>query len=858
MDRHTGIMLCMISALLIAPISIQTFDVHAWQDGSGAMHKAQGSQVTHYTSNVVWPVLAIPAHAETDSELSVMTDKSEYIPGETVRITGQTDTTLPFEGFAFRVVDPTGSTIVSGNLFPINGKFSTSVFMTTIQPAYGTYTVTGTYSDQAAMATFVLVPDSKEDELISLHTDKEVYGLGETVSVTGRLNDLWVGSLDITVQQTRNIALGTGGAAGGTAFKILDVVRLEGDGRFKYEFAIPDGNAGLGDYWIKVSQSVGSAAKSILVSKEPDMHEQPDTPISVSTDRTEYSPGDSMLIDGKIADPDPSPNPETNLVKLSISKSSDGIMLREFTAIPEPSGRFAFETSMVSTAYAPGQYTLVATHKDLAASATFEVVDSLAEDWAGIQLDKAVYGLNETVHLTGTLPPRGEHTVAISIIKPDGAIVNSGAVVDSQKFSWKWQTPISEVQPSIKGHDDRSVLASNIGIYKVMVSSGTFKEEILFKVSTSPETDSIPQEQLEISIEKSVYSLGEDLEVSGTILAREQRASDTVIPDRVRVTVAPDQFSSRHIHEAMLYPDRNGNFETTFKIPANVFNEGRYNVKATYIDLAAEVPFDVVNDFTIGTDGDVTFLLATDKAEYGPGELVTMTGNPSRLAYIEGIKIGVIKESKAGTDCGPLLCGNQYVPATGIMPNPTGSFAFEFRLDDSPYVTGTYEIIADTVFETKSVTFKVLADTTILRPDRPEVEKASRIPDAEITVRTASKVIEDGTVYPRTLSGSLVTPLPTSQFNVNLMVSHESGTCVVGPHIFCHIQESTGGNGTDYEMVEIDGMPFKVRYNGPDARVEKFEILPHDMFAALPESDWEIQALKDGQWSRFYYKVELW
>ena len=62
------------------------------------------------------------------------------------------------------------------------------------------------------------------------------------------------------------LALGTGDQlGGGSVLKILDVVRMDGDGKFQYTFTIPDTDTRLGDYKIKVAKDVGSASK--IVSK---------------------------------------------------------------------------------------------------------------------------------------------------------------------------------------------------------------------------------------------------------------------------------------------------------------------------------------------------------------------------------------------------------------------------------------------------------------------------------------------------------------------------------------------------------------------------------------------------------------
>ena len=61
--------------------------------------------------------------------------------------------------------------------------------------------------------------------------------------------------------------------------------------------------------------------------------------------------------------------------------------------------------------------------------------------------------------------------------------------------------------------------------------------------------------------------------------------------------------------------------------------------------------------------------------------------------------------------------------------------------------------------------------------------------------------------------------------------------------------------GDDISIDPLHGINLKVRYSGPDARVEKFSILPESTTAMLPDSVWDIQVVKDDQVSRLYYKI---
>ncbi|MBI2127762.1 MAG: lamin tail domain-containing protein, partial [Nitrosarchaeum sp.] len=375
---------------------------------------------------------------QEDSVLSLATDKLEYLPGSTLSITGFTTKVIPFEGLKFTIKDPNGKIISTGSLYPTNGKFSTNVFLTTVNPVYGKYQITGEYFDKSTLAFFEVIQDTKEEKPISLWTDKEAYGLGETVTVTGRLNNVWVGFMDLEILQTRNAALATSTLGGSTSgFKILDMVKISGDGSFTYSFKIPDDDIRLGDYKISVSKEVGYVSKSIHVVTNADEYVASTDPLSLSTDKTIYDLGDTMTIEGFIANPATSSTYQTASVKISIShkdgspieivgtSKGEGAQTRlenglivayEFTAVPDPSGRFSIQANVSQKLFTEGSYKIKAEYRGLVKTINVGIVDPLKLDNSALlALDKQVYGLGETVLLTGLLPPTGDNSVKISL-----------------------------------------------------------------------------------------------------------------------------------------------------------------------------------------------------------------------------------------------------------------------------------------------------------------------------------------------------------------------------------------------------------------------------------------------------------
>jgi hypothetical protein len=135
------------------------------------------------------------------------------------------------------------------------------------------------------------------------------------------------------------------------------------------------------------------------------------------------------------------------------------------------------------------------------------------------------------------------------------------------------------------------------------------------------------------------------------------------------------------------------------------------------------------------------------------------------------------------------------------------------------------------------------------------IEKVNRISDNLISITTQEKIIDEQSVKPRVISGSMITMSKDNLLDVNLRVVSESGICIIGPADECLVSESTRKPGQIFEVVEIDGLNLNVRYSGPDVRLEKFSISPLSSDDFLPDSNWNVKVIKDDEISRFYYKI---
>ena len=815
----------------------------------------------------------IAQETKEDSSVRITTDQSQYLPGNVVILSGHTSETIPFAGMELTINDSNDDTVYSGTIYPIDGKFSTTFFITTVNPALGEYVINAEYGDKIISAIFEVVEDVKEDVPISLWTDKEAYGLGNLVNISGRLNHVWIDTLDIEIVHTKQSSILTSGGSD-SGFKILDSVRIQGDGSFSYDFTVPQSDLRLGDYRIIVSKDIGSASKVIHVVSNPEDFVASSEPITVHLDKINYSFGETMNVTGFIENPfGTSSYVSGTPVKISISNNdgspleiigvpegtkriSDGVVVAyEFTAIPDASGSYSTQIDIIKNIFVDGDYLLHVEYLEHANSVMFSVSDLLALDGGQpiISIDKEVYGLSEVVVLEGVTPPIGAAAVDISVTKPDGSVTNYGSSIDNQKFSWSWNTPAYEKTQNIQSGDARDLINSNFGVYKIQVSTDSYSENLFFKVSPDPENDSLSKDPIFVTTEKALYKAGDDLKVIGNVIKYEQGDEGLNVPFRVTIQVLDDDFPYNQLQESSVYPDQGGSFSSFFELPPTVYDDGTYTIKAVYDGSRSETTFGVVNDFTFGLDEPVSLLLSTDKSEYSPGDVVIVTGKPNKLIYLETFDVSVIQKTDNEITCGSFYCGEHVGPATSIRPTPSGSFTYQFVIPDNNSALGSYEITVDADFETKSIQFNVV-DPPKQESPVTIIEKENRIPEKTITIETQTKE-NDGLMSPRVISGSLITPVRSDESSVNLRVSSESGVCIIGPEIDCLVSESTRKPGQIYEIVNIDGQELKVRYSGSDVRLEKFSIVPESSSSFLPNTTWDIEVIKEDQISRFYYKI---
>jgi hypothetical protein len=342
-----------------------------------------------------------------------------------------------------------------------------------------------------------------------------------------------------------------------------------------------------------------------------------------------------------------------------------------------------------------------------------------------------------------------------------------------------------------------------------------------------------------------------------------------------------------------------GKFDTTLSInsPLPVF--GKYVITAEYgeqIDTAMFTLIENIIEVDASTSSNEMILTLND-FQYLENAYMNISGSLPNFDSNSDIYYQVVYLNFYSSDGKPVSfvsltkdtsdrVGNSVQFTSTAVPNNVGEFAVDVRLPSPIFPIGDYVITANYGGLTDTKNFSIISEknsqvekTTgegnpnvsipgkqtlseekdaggyVVSSVKTIIEKTNRISDNLISIQTKDKIIEEQSVQPRVLSGSMITPSKTDISNVNLQVLSESGVCIIGQNSDCLVSESTRKPGQIFEVIQLDGMSLNVRYSGSDVRLEKFSILPQSSEDFLPDTNWNVEVLKDDEVSRFYYKL---
>ena len=812
---------------------------------------------------------------EVSSELTIVTDQAEYQPGQWVGITATTTNSLDYVGLKYTVSNSKGSVVSTGTIFPnVDNEFTTNYFIPVSTDVFGEYKIFANYQfttqfsnsqttqstdSQAAITSFSVLEDIKESELISVSTDKSVYGLGEIIHITGRSNSIHVDTFNVHVQQTgiQTAFSGNDAAARADPLNYHEIVRLDGNSKFELDLKLPAIDARLGNYKITAGENFGHGYGYFKVVENPDTFvESESTPLGLETDKTRYALNDKITISGLIEDFSQSEadkiafqqvqiqfkDPTGHTLKHSVHTSSNTDQYEEqlflFTSIPDQVGFFRNQLTLDSVTFDTGIYTIKVHYKDIHDSIKFEIVSDEAialesmeeesqEPVITINVDKDLYEVGDTVSVTGKVLSR--------------ELISERSQVEK----WEEQGKDDHFRPKVGTHVDYTNYALNFVKVKIPYPVTLYSSQNSAYTTTT----------LDGSLPSGGCGPSSGNECVGT-------GSYDGVATYNEIVKKLEPF------ESQVYPDADGNYEVEYNLRGGIFEAGTYSIQANYFGEEIETTIRVVdNRYQLG--GEAKISVGTDKTQYKPGEMVEITGLIENIYYFDPIGIIVNSPDQSGVNCLKMYCGDgniiKKVKIGGYYTDSPNLFGTNYKLPTGEFSLGEYTVIADTRFGQAESTF-IVTENPILKstnkpveeqPTKPTkiIDKVNRISTTSIPIGIKENAGDDGSLIPRVIQGSLFTSARGEESSVNLQVSTENGSCIIGQSTDCVISESTRVPGSIYKVLKIGGIDYKVRYSGPDVRLEKFSIVPSEDNTPLKILQWDIDVIKDEQPSRFYYKI---
>ena len=889
------------------------------------------------TSFDVIPILDESASDVSLETVELFTDKESYIPGEEVILSAETNSLIEYGGLDYVVINPEGNQVFAGTIFQNDRfstvyqhggeqiyPFSTSLMMTIVNPVFGTYEVQGTYKSQnpvyynsedviTTKTSFNLVEDVKEDTAISLSTDKKFYTVGDTIKVTGRSNHVWTESLNLEVMQTgvlsRNMDDIKGQHLRPDPFSLQDIVRLNGDGTFDFEFklveSVKDGdeyNHVLGDYRVHVSGFHGKEAfASFQVVDNPESFVDVRTPLGLKIDKSEYVLGTGMTITGKVLDYSYVGNQKLQFVEFTFT-GPDGkpVMSQDrqtqsrsnfdyeadspndklrFKAIPDTIGGFSMQHILHVMQFDYGTYTVTATHpySKVTESVQFDIISAQStvlpeseEEQEPIVVeicksDRTSVSeiLKDLKVIRKGIPPSMESVVCSDDLTfyTGEKLVIKGKVIPKNPTSLDQSSTRTSGQTE-QGHSYSTNYAQSIMNY-VLVS---IPYPMTMAVSPDAAWKTTPNEGENYtggggSGEGGGYRIDDDGNVArGEVEGRDSSGSTgydgQAVLQKQKLLLTDMNFKA--------YPDDEGNFAGVFDLRAGVFKSGIYKISADYYGYNFNDKVSIIdNSLKGGLPPKIS--LDLDRDEYFPGEIVQISGMIENIYYYDSVSIIIEPPNISNINC---LVGQQCglgntEKKIRVQDSTSGpKFFWNYKIPKDSSSVGTYTINVDTHFGKLEKEFFVVNQSDSVTPS-PEsiptskkiIDKFNRISDNEIQIQLGEKSSDESTLMPRVLQGSLFTSARGEESDVNLRITTSGGQCIIGQDSDCLVTESTRKPGAIYSIVSIDDVNYKIRYSGNDVRLEKFSIVPAESGTQIDIDNWNVEIIKDEQPSRFYYKV---
>ncbi len=500
--------------------------------------------------------------------------------------------------------------------------------------------------------------------------------------------------------------------------------------------------------------------------------------------------------------------------------------------------------------------------------------------------DKISYGFDDTAVIHGTVsekifvekPYFQPEPILITIVGPN--FYHNVSLYPDYNLNYETTLRISQILGVGEGNYEVSVTYDDV----VATSTFSVNSDIIEEIQDGD--DSL----LTIMTDEPEYIPGQLVAITGS--------TSEIIPfESLQFTISDS--IGKLIASGNLFTS-DGQFHTSLFLTTVNPNYGIYTIDVEYDNDVASSTFNVVENFIDESESVIivsdSIIFDIDKSKYFLNDYMTLSGTITNFDSSNSVYYQVVYFNFYTSNGIPITFPGHFdendnwelsnidFKATSI-PDDSGAFSVTVRIPFNTFSEGDYVVKANYGGLIANESFSIIPGTHSIGekpseknpnasiPGKPSstdekfenvyftsnvktiIEKVNRISDNLISVTTQEKIIDEESVKPRVLSGSMLTMSSDNQSDVNLRVMSESGICIIGTSDECLVSESTRKPGQIFEVVQIDGLNLNVRYSGPDVRLEKFSILPTSSDEFLPNTNWNVEVIKTDEISRLYYKI---
>jgi hypothetical protein len=411
----------------------------------------------------------------------------------------------------------------------------------------GKYLIKAKDGENTATTSFTVTDtlDLSSGVKIVASTDKEVYGAGEQVKLTG-------GVSTFTAQTSYTITLTDPDGKTTKTGVTLD------KGQFSWTWTIRERAVVYGIYKITVSSDSDKTNVFFKVSKDP-KSETTLPPIIVETDKDVYQSGDTVIITGSVLKKERGTEGLVIHTKpeITIKTESYKEVSKAFPDLTED-GRFTTSLKLVPVAFKTGQYKVTAKYYDTKAQTVFKVANkfNVGVDTPLVLLmttDKEKYLPGETVKISGkTSKIISVFDVDVKISKDDKLISGTTVRFDpTGSFNYNYVIPQN----------------ANLGNYTVKADTDFDTTTALYEV-----VNELPPEPVTQPVEEPTTGTTAPTSEMPTPTVTHKKITDTI--NRISGSSIPITVKTKNIEEKNYVPTL---LEGTLRV--NAGDESKVNIK---------------------------------------------------------------------------------------------------------------------------------------------------------------------------------------------------------------------------------------------------------------------------------------